>query len=102
MMLSFETEEDILERERGNMRRVVRTAAFIWMALLSVTAAFACGDKLLAIARGVRFQRIQAAHQASLVIYSAGPQNGAALDSVKLQTALKRSVRNLQVVHDGA
>jgi ABC-type amino acid transport substrate-binding protein len=65
--------------------------------LWSGAAAFACGDKLLAIARGVRFQHSTAARQANLVIYSAGTQNGA-LDSAKLQANLKRTVRNLQVV----
>jgi ABC-type amino acid transport substrate-binding protein len=101
-VFSFEAEDDILKSNGGSMRRLVVTAASVLMTFLSGTAAFACGDKLLAIARGVRFQHIQGAHQASLVIYSAGTQNGAALDSARLQTTLKRSVRNLQVVHDGS
>jgi hypothetical protein len=71
------------------------------LGLLSGTAAFACGDKLLAIGRGVRFQRIYAAHQANLVIYSAETQYGAALDNARLQTTLKRSVHNLQLVRGG-
>jgi hypothetical protein len=102
MMVSLETEGDILDSSGGSMRRVVGATAFVLIALLSATAAFACGDKLLAIGRGLRFQHVQAARQASLVIYSAAARNGAALDSAKLQTTLKRAVRNLQVVRGGS
>ncbi len=84
------------------MRRLVLSAVFVLVILLSGAAAFACGDKLLAINRGVRFQRIGAARQASLVIYSAGTQNGLALDSARLHTTLKRAVRNLQLVSAGS
>jgi ABC-type amino acid transport substrate-binding protein len=66
------------------------------------SAAFACGDKLLALGRGVRFQRIYAARQANLVIYSAGPQKDGALDSARLRTALKGAVRNLELVRGGS
>jgi ABC-type amino acid transport substrate-binding protein len=81
------------------MRRLAASALFL---LVIGSAAFACGDKLLALGRGVRFQRIQAARQASLVIYSAGTQNDAALDSARLRSALKRTVRNLEVVRGGS
>jgi ABC-type amino acid transport substrate-binding protein len=84
------------------MRRLLVSAVFVPVMLFSGAAAFACGDKLLAIGRGVRFQRIYAAHQANLVIYSAGTQNGAALDSARLHTTLKRVVRNLQLVRGGS
>lgn len=80
------------------MRRLVVSVLF----LLSGSAAFACGDKLLAIGRGVRFQRIYAARQANLVIYSAGTQNDGALDNARLRTALKRTVRNLELVRGGS
>jgi len=72
------------------------------MAALSGTAALGCGDKLLAVGRGVRFQRAYAAHQANLVIYSAGAQGGAALTNAKLQATLRRVVHNVQVARDGA
>jgi ABC-type amino acid transport substrate-binding protein len=84
------------------MRRLVVSALFLLVMLLSGSAALACGDKLLALGRGVRFQRIYAARQANLVIYSAGTQNGAALDSARLRTALKRTVRNLELASDGS
>jgi ABC-type amino acid transport substrate-binding protein len=84
------------------MRRLAGSALFVVIAALSGTAALACGDKLLAIGRGLRFQRADAAHEANLVIYTAGPQSGAALGSAKLQTKLRRAVRKLQLVQDGS
>jgi ABC-type amino acid transport substrate-binding protein len=66
------------------------------------TAALACGDKLLAIGRGVRFQQVSAAHEANLVIYSAGTERRAVLANNNLQTALRRAVRKLQILQDGS
>ena len=83
------------------MRKFFGSALFVAIALVSGTAALACGDKLLAIGRGVRFQRVYAAHEANLVIYSAGTRSGATL-SAKLQTALRRTVHNLQLVQGDA
>ena len=84
------------------MRRWVVITVCVVVALLSGTAAFACGDKLLAIGRGMRFQRISVAHQANLLIYTAGAQNGAPLNNARLQTSLKRAVHNLQLVRGGS
>jgi ABC-type amino acid transport substrate-binding protein len=84
------------------MRRLAGVALFGAILSLSVTASFACGDKLLAIGRGVRFQRAYAAREANLVIYSAAMPSGASLSSTKLQTTLRRSVRKLQVVQGGS
>jgi ABC-type amino acid transport substrate-binding protein len=58
----------------------------------------ACGDKLLAIGRGLRFQRANAAREANLVIYAAQTKTGASLEGNKLQASLRRAVRQLQVV----
>jgi hypothetical protein len=41
-------------------------------------------------AAGVRFQRISVAHQANLLIYTAGTQSGAPLNSARLHTSLTR------------
>jgi ABC-type amino acid transport substrate-binding protein len=84
------------------MRRLACSALFVVIAALSGTAALACGDKLLAVGRGLRFQHDSAAHQANLVIYSAGTQNGAALSSTRLQTTLRRAVHRLQLVQGGS
>ena len=83
------------------MGRLTASALFVVMMALSGTAALACGDKLLAIGRGVRFQHLSAAHQAKLVIYSAEAQRGP-LSSVKLQMTLKAAVHNLQLVRNGS
>ena len=84
------------------MRILVASTGLVAIALLSGTAALACGDKLLAIGRGVRFQRAYAERQANLVIYSNGAQNGATLSSTGLQATLKRAGHKLQIVQDGS
>ena len=81
------------------MRAFVSGALLAIVTALGVTAAFACGDKLLAIGRGVRFQRVSAAREANLLIYS---RSGAALSNAKLQSTLKQAVHKLQLVKDGA
>ena len=72
--------------------------AVLAAALMSGTDGLACGDKLLAIGHGVRFQRAYASRPANVVIYSNGSQNGATLKSVKLQTTLKQAGHKIQVV----
>jgi hypothetical protein len=88
-------------KEEATMRRRV-LSLFLLVMVLSGSAALACGDKLLALGRGVRFQRIYAARQANLVIYSAGTRNDGALDSARLRTTLKRAVRNVELVRGGS
>jgi ABC-type amino acid transport substrate-binding protein len=83
------------------MRRLTACALFLATIVLSGTAAVACGDKLLVIGRGVRFQRLSAARQSTVVIYSAGAQRGP-LGNARLQTTLKGAVHQVQVVHGGA
>jgi len=81
------------------MRRFVVLGAL----LLTGTAAWACGDKLLAFGRGVRFQRAYAAaRQANVVIYASGTESGATLKAPKLQTTLKQIGHKLQTVQDAA
>ncbi len=84
------------------MRRFGAGAAFVATTLLSGTAAVACGDKLLAVGRGVRFQRGYAAHEANLVIYFAGAEGRAALNNAKLQNVLSRAGHKLQIVASGS
>ena len=84
------------------MRRFGTGAAFVATTLLSGTAVLACGDKLLAVGRVVRFQRVYAAHEANLVIYLAGAQGRAALDDAKLRNMLTRAGHKLQIVASGS
>ena len=73
-------------------------------ATLAVTAAFACGDKLMLFARGARFGQVYSrAHAASILAYTR--QNSAVPGVVKdleRQPALKQAGHKLQVVEDPA
>jgi ABC-type amino acid transport substrate-binding protein len=71
---------------------VVLTAA----ALFNGDLGFACGDKLLSIGRGIRFQHAYGARQANIVIYSQGNQSGANFTSAKLQNTLRQAGHKLQ------
>jgi hypothetical protein len=75
--------------------------AVLGAATLFGSVAFACGDKLLVIGRGVRFQRAYATHQSDLLIYFSGIRSGAALESGKLQSTLKQAGHRVRSV-DGA
>jgi ABC-type amino acid transport substrate-binding protein len=91
------------QRTGGAVQRLRIAGAVLGSAvLLSGTAVLACGDKLLAIGRGVRFQRAYATYQANVVIYSTGTQSGAILSSTKLQTTLRRAGHKLQIVEGGS
>jgi ABC-type amino acid transport substrate-binding protein len=81
------------------MRGLAGAALFVTIALVSGTV-FACGDKLLAVGRGLRFQRANAAREANLVIYADGARTGTSLGGNKLQAALRRAVHQMQVVQD--
>jgi ABC-type amino acid transport substrate-binding protein len=82
------------------MRRLMAGGGILGaLALLSGSSiGLACGDKLLVIGRGVRFQRAYSGRQANVVIYSSGTQSGTALGSTRLQTALKQAGHKLQTV----
>jgi ABC-type amino acid transport substrate-binding protein len=71
-------------------------------AALFGTIALACGDHLLLVGRGVRFQNAYASHQGNLVIYSTGTQSGAALKSARLHSMLKQAGHKLQTVEGAA
>jgi len=84
------------ERTGGIVQRLRFAGAVLSAALLSGPVGHACGDKLLAIGRGIRFQRAYAARPANVVIYSKTSQSGATLMSAKLQTTLKQAGHKLQ------
>ena len=64
-------------------------------ALYSGPAMFACGDKLLVIGRGLRFQRAYAGRQASLLIYSSGSPNEG-VPGTKIASMLKQAGHRVQ------
>ena len=84
------------------MQRLRIAGAVVGAALLSGTVGLACGDHLLVIGRGVRFQRAYASRLANVVIYSNGAQSGVTLSSAKLQTTLRQAGHKLQMVEGGS
>jgi hypothetical protein len=64
--------------------------------LLNGNFGFACGDKLLSITRGIRFQHAYGARPANVVIFSDSNQRGPTFASAKLQTRLKQAGHTLQ------
>ena len=72
----------------GNVRILLCGGVIFSAALLSGTLGLACGDKLLNVSRGLRFQRAYAGRQANLVIYSNATSSAGALKSAKLLTTV--------------
>jgi ABC-type amino acid transport substrate-binding protein len=60
-------------------------------ALFHGNVGFACGDKLLSISRGIRFQHAYGTRPANVVIYSSGNRNGTDLTNLKLQNTLRQA-----------
>lgn len=81
------------------MRNLRLTVVVLGAAALFATVAFACGDHLLVVGRGVRFQHAYAQHRGNLVIFSAEAQTDATPKSSKLQAMLKQAGHKLQAVH---
>lgn len=64
--------------------------------------AHACGDKLVSLVRGIRFQRAyQAARPGSILIY-AGAGGEQTVKETKLQSSLKRAGHDIQIVTDSS
>ena len=84
------------------MRKLLIGVLVFAAATLAVTAALACGDKLMLFARGARFGQVYSrAHAASILAYT--PPNSAVPGVVKdleLQPALKQAGHKFQVVED--
>jgi len=82
------------------MRKLTLLAAIGLFSAVTVTTAFGCGDKLLSLGRGVRFQRANlAARPASVLVY-ASPKSS--LGSTQLQSTLKQAGHKLQTAGDAA
>ena len=82
------------------MRRFYLALGFTTIVLLlSATSAYACGDKLQALNRGLRPQDFSSSRRASILIYghmgsgSSGPN-----DTGQLESALRRAGHRLQTV----
>ena len=85
------------------MRKLTLLAAVGLFSAATVTTAFACGDKLLSLGRGVRFQRANvAARPASVLIYVGQNNSKSSLGNTQLQSTLKQAGHKLETVNDSA
>jgi len=84
------------------MRKAILTAAMVACALfLGGIAAWTCGDKLLILGRGVRFQGLSLDQHASILIYlHAGSPASPAVSDRQFQSALRDAGHKLQVVEN--
>src|SRR5437763_1461809 len=85
------------------MRKLVVLLTVGILAAAGVTTAFACGDKLLALGRGLRMGRAYtASHTASLLIYVGEKGGKSTLGSVQLQSTLKKAGHKVETVGNPA
>ena len=84
------------------MRKLLIVAGLAFGSLfLGHTVALACGDKLLALGRGVPFQRAyRAARPASILLYLGQSTKGGAIGETQLQATLKSAGHKIRVVAD--
>jgi hypothetical protein len=82
----------------GDVRSLKVAGAILGTAALCTTAVLACGDHLLVIGRGVRFQHAYAQHRGNLLIYATRSEGGATLKNARLQATLKKVGHKLQTV----
>lgn len=82
------------------MRKTLVTSALVTTAmLLGSILAWTCGDKLLVLGRGVRFQGDKPSQSASILLYlHAGSPATAAVGDPKFQSALRDAGHKLQAV----
>ena len=83
---------------RGLVQRFGLAGTVLIMGVLSGTVGLACGDKLLLVGRGIRFQHAYSSHPANVLIFANTTPNGAALRNPKLQETLKKAGHKLQTV----
>jgi hypothetical protein len=69
--------------------------------LFSVALAYACGDKLLALNRGLRFQDFSSSRRASILMYShLGSLTSSAINDRQLKSTLVKAGHQLQTVEE--
>ena len=82
------------------MRRFLFVSGVVTASLLlSVTRAYPCGDKLLALNRGLRYQDLSSSRRASILVYThAGSRTSGAITYGQLQSVLVNAGHQLQTV----
>jgi hypothetical protein len=72
---------------------------FTAIVLLAATLVYACGDKLLVLNRGLRFQDLASSRPASILLYNhMGSRTSDAINDGQLQSALLKAGHKLQTV----
>ena len=77
-------------------RSVVALAMATGLVLLSGAPADPCGDKLLLLGRGIRFQSRHTPRAATVLLYLPASQSGATLTDPKLESALREAGHKLR------
>jgi hypothetical protein len=69
--------------------------------LLSATLVYACGDKLLVLNRGLRFQDFSSSRPASILLYTpTGSRTSDAINDGQLKSALVKAGHKLQMIEE--
>src|SRR5713101_3691590 len=84
------------------MRRLfLLLGCFTAIVLLAATLVYACGDKLLVLNRGLRFQDLSSSRPASILLYThTGSRSSDAINDGHLQSALLKAGHKLQTVRE--
>ena len=84
------------------MRRLfLLLGCFTAIVLLAAPQVYACGDKLLVLNRGLRFQDLSGSRPASILLYShTGSRTSDAINDGRLKSALVRAGHKLQMVEE--
>ncbi len=82
------------------MRRLfLLLGSFTAIVLFAATLVYACGDKLLVLNRGLRFQDFSSSRPASILLYThTGSRTSDAINDGQLQSALLKAGHKLQIV----
>jgi hypothetical protein len=75
--------------------------SFTAVVLFAATLVYACGDKLLVLNRGLRFQDFSSSRPASVLLYThTGSRTSDAINDGQLKSALLKAGHKLQMVGD--
>src|SRR5262245_59359104 len=80
------------------MRRILVLAAVVVSALTQAVPLHACGDKLMMLGRGVRFQAKHTPRAAAVLLYLPESATGQALTDPKLESALREAGHAVRAV----
>jgi hypothetical protein len=89
----------MVQVESENMRHVVALVALLSTAVIQAgVPVAACGDKLMMLGRGIRFQSKHTPRAAAVLVYLPESASGEALTDPKLETALREAGHTVRTV----